>query len=114
MSGDIKKPNRIYWFSTSDMDYGYYIAARNIREAMAIAKKVGEISDNLSCGEKLEGHYANHKTEHTGELTVKQLIDAGLKLFTCPECDCEEMEINEDSTKYTCKKCNYVGEVPYV
>lgn len=101
-----------------DPDYGcVYIAAYTSRQAR-------EIAQNTFVAETVNNPYINvrvllHKYNHTDlvkeprELTIKEINDAGLIWWCCPECEDDDFEII-DTYNYKCKKCGHEDEIPYI
>lgn len=106
--------NRIYEAKTEYMDGVYWIAARNIKEATKLAKTTGEIEDGIACNEKLILKDIGHKTEHSGELNLKQLQEAGYIPYGCSECESKDIEYNDEETAFKCKKCGGITDVPKI
>ena len=111
--------NKIY-FAEVDEDYGgVYIAAQNMKEASKMARRHEIICDHLErftdmkmhlCG----GRKAPATIDHEGELSIDQIISAGLAWWGCSGCGGENIKANEGAMKYTCLDCGHTDDIPYL
>ena len=116
--------NKVYYFAGKDGDYGgVYIGASNFKEAKnyALDSELLELYDLDNPFVDIRGHVCRRNkepitTEHEGELTVGQIIEAGLAWWSC-ECGSDDFTVIQediiDPQEYKCNQCGCTSDIPY-
>lgn len=101
-----------------DPDYGCaYIAAYTSKEAkqIALGTFVAETVYNPYMNVRIKLCKYNHTdlAKNPKVLTIKEINDAGLSWWCCPECDDDDFYII-NAQWYRCCKCGTKNKIPYI
>jgi hypothetical protein len=109
--------NRIYMVQRHDDCWASYIGGVNRNEA--IFELVHENDEPESEFIYYRARLARLdgkpiETETTGIISMKEYLEKGLPTWwMCGECEAEDCFEYENEDEYKCKKCGYIGEIPY-